>query len=72
MLLQCTANYPIQDNEANLAVINTYRDNFDVLLGYSDQIIVLNNGSIGGIGTHKDLKVSNSWYSDAWKLQGEI
>jgi N,N'-diacetyllegionaminate synthase len=36
VLLQCTANYPIQDNEANLAVINTYRDNFDILLGYSD------------------------------------
>ena len=36
VLLQCTANYPIQDNEVNLAVINTYRDNFDILLGYSD------------------------------------
>jgi len=36
VLLQCTANYPIQDNEANLMVINTYRDNFDILLGYSD------------------------------------
>lgn len=36
VLLQCTANYPIRDNEANLAVINTYRDNFDVILGYSD------------------------------------
>jgi len=36
ILLQCTANYPIEDNEANLAVINTFRDNFDILLGYSD------------------------------------
>ena len=36
VLLQCTANYPIQDKEANLSVINTYRDNFDILLGYSD------------------------------------
>jgi len=36
VLLQCTANYPIKDSEANLAVINTYRDNFDILLGYSD------------------------------------
>ena len=36
ILLQCTANYPIQDWEANLSVINTYRDNFDILLGYSD------------------------------------
>jgi len=36
VLLQCTANYPIMDNEANLNVINTYKKNFDVLLGYSD------------------------------------
>ncbi len=39
VLLQCTANYPIQDNEANLEVINTYRDNFDILLGYSDHSV---------------------------------
>ena len=36
VLLQCTANYPIQDDEVNLAVIHTFRDNFDILLGYSD------------------------------------
>lgn len=36
VLLQCTANYPIQDAEANINVINTFRENFDVLVGYSD------------------------------------
>lgn len=36
VLLQCTANYPIRDNEANLNVLNTYKLHFDVLLGYSD------------------------------------
>jgi len=36
VLLQCTANYPINDDEANLSVIKTYNDNFDILLGYSD------------------------------------
>lgn len=36
VLLQCTANYPIRDSEANLAVINAYKRNFDILLGYSD------------------------------------
>lgn len=36
VLMQCTANYPIRDDEANLSVINTYNDNFDVILGYSD------------------------------------
>jgi len=39
VLLQCTANYPIQDSEVNLAVINTYRNNFDILLGYSDHSV---------------------------------
>jgi len=39
ILLQCTANYPIQDNEVNLSVINTYRNNFDILLGYSDHSV---------------------------------
>lgn len=39
VLLQCTANYPINDNEANLSVINTFKKNFDVLLGYSDHTV---------------------------------
>lgn len=39
VLLQCTANYPINDDDANLAVIETYKDNFDVLVGYSDHSI---------------------------------
>ena len=36
VLFQCTSNYPIQDNEAHLSVINTYKENFNILLGYSD------------------------------------
>ncbi len=36
VLLQCTANYPIEDDEANLSVLNTYQQHFDMLLGYSD------------------------------------
>ena len=39
VLLQCTANYPIMDDEANLNVINSYRDNFNILLGYSDHTV---------------------------------
>ena len=38
-VLQCTANYPIQDNEANLNVIGTFKTNFDMLVGYSDHSI---------------------------------
>jgi N-acetylneuraminate synthase len=39
VLLQCTANYPIRDDEANLSVINTFKKNFDLLLGYSDHTV---------------------------------
>jgi len=36
VLLQCTANYPIRDNDANLNVIYTFKSKFDILVGYSD------------------------------------
>ncbi len=36
ILLQCTANYPIHDEEANLKVIRTFQEQFDILVGYSD------------------------------------
>lgn len=39
VLLQCTANYPIRDNEANLEVLNTFKNEFDVLVGYSDHTV---------------------------------
>lgn len=39
ILMQCTANYPIQDNEANLNVIKTFQNEFDVLTGYSDHSV---------------------------------
>jgi len=41
ILLQCTANYPIMDEEANLNVIKTYQNSFDILVGYSDHSIGL-------------------------------
>lgn len=36
ILLQCTSNYPIQDEEANLNIIRTYQEKFNLLIGYSD------------------------------------
>jgi N,N'-diacetyllegionaminate synthase len=39
VLLQCTANYPIKNEEANLNIINTFRNHFDVILGYSDHSV---------------------------------
>jgi ABC-type multidrug transport system fused ATPase/permease subunit len=38
-------------------------------ISQADQIIVLNNGKIEGIGHHSDLLNSNGWYSTAWKKQ---
>ncbi|MCD4729166.1 MAG: N-acetylneuraminate synthase family protein, partial [Bacteroidales bacterium] len=39
ILLQCTANYPINDEDANLNVLKTYKDEFDILVGYSDHSV---------------------------------
>lgn len=36
VLLQCGANYPLGDDEANLRVIETFRRRFNVLVGFSD------------------------------------
>lgn len=36
ILLQCTANYPIKDEEANIQVVQTLKNEFDILTGYSD------------------------------------
>ncbi|MCI5057522.1 MAG: N-acetylneuraminate synthase family protein [Flavobacteriales bacterium] len=39
VILQCVANYPIPDSEANLNVIHTYKNHFDALIGYSDHSV---------------------------------
>lgn len=36
ILLQCSANYPIKDEDANLKVIQTFKNRFDMVVGYSD------------------------------------
>lgn len=36
ILLQCTANYPIFDQEANIGVVKNLKEKFDMLIGYSD------------------------------------
>lgn len=36
ILLQCSAAYPIKDEEVNLRVLSTFFTNFDILIGYSD------------------------------------
>jgi N,N'-diacetyllegionaminate synthase len=44
ILLQCTANYPIKDEEVNLNVISTYKDKFNILVGYSDHSVGIGAG----------------------------
>lgn len=39
VLLQCTANYPIEDDEVNLSVIDTFKNTFNILVGYSDHTV---------------------------------
>jgi len=39
ILLHCTANYPIEDCEVNLNIINTFHKNFNILVGYSDHSV---------------------------------
>ena len=39
VLLQCSANYPIKDEDANLNVLYTYKKEFDMLVGYSDHSV---------------------------------
>jgi N-acetylneuraminate synthase len=39
ILLQCTANYPIRDDQANLRVIHTFQQKFKMLVGYSDHSV---------------------------------
>lgn len=39
ILLQCTANYPITDDEANINVLKTYKNEFDCIIGYSDHSV---------------------------------
>lgn len=39
ILLQCSANYPIKDSEANLRVIRTFQKEFGILTGYSDHSV---------------------------------
>ncbi|RLC54305.1 MAG: N-acetylneuraminate synthase [Candidatus Cloacimonadota bacterium] len=39
ILLQCTANYPIKNTDANLNIVKTYQEKFDMLVGYSDHSV---------------------------------
>jgi len=39
ILMQCSAEYPLQDDDVNLSVLNSFHEAFDILLGYSDHSV---------------------------------
>jgi N,N'-diacetyllegionaminate synthase len=39
ILLQCTANYPVKDEEVNLSIIKTFMNKYSMLVGYSDHSV---------------------------------
>jgi N-acetylneuraminate synthase/N,N'-diacetyllegionaminate synthase len=47
VVLHCISSYPAADEELNLLRINTIRDSFGVITGFSDH----SNGNIGAIGS---------------------
>lgn len=52
VLLQCTSNYPLDDSEVNLKVINTFNNNFDCLVGFSDHSIGIQASQLSvGLGS---------------------
>ena len=62
VLLQCTANYPISDVEANLRVIDLYHNHFGVLVGYSDHTMGIGAApyavAMGAVVIEKHLTLS--------------
>ena len=39
VVMQCTGNYPASLEDSNLLVLNTYKNTFDCLVGYSDHTL---------------------------------
>lgn len=39
ILLHCTSNYPVAENEINLNVLKSFRKKFNILIGYSDHSV---------------------------------
>ncbi|SVD20879.1 uncharacterized protein METZ01_LOCUS373733, partial [marine metagenome] len=38
-LLQCTSSYPLPESDVNLKVMKTFKDEFNVTVGYSDHTV---------------------------------
>jgi len=67
IILQCIANYPIKDDEVNLNVIKTYKEQFDILVGYSDHSMGIGAGPFSVIS---GAKVVEKHFTLDKKLEG--
>ena len=56
VLLQCTADYPITDTQANIAVLDTFREKLNILTGYSDHTTGVGAGPFSVIAGAKVIE----------------
>jgi len=64
ILLQCITNYPSMIESANINVLKTYQNAFDVLTGYSDHslgdVVILGSIALGGVFVEKHFTLNKS------------
>ena len=64
ILLQCITNYPSMIESANVNVLKTYQNAFDVLTGYSDHsfgdVVILGSIALGGVFVEKHFTLNKS------------
>ncbi len=62
ILLQCITNYPSMIESANINVLKTYQNAFDVLTGYSDHsfgdVVILGSIALGGVFVEKHFTLN--------------
>jgi N-acetylneuraminate synthase len=62
ILLQCITNYPSMIESANINVLKTYQNAFDVLTGYSDHspgdVVILGSIALGGCVVEKHFTLN--------------
>lgn len=62
VLLQCITNYPSMIESANINVLKTYQNAFDVLTGYSDHspgdVVILGSIALGGCVVEKHFTLN--------------
>lgn len=64
VLMQCITNYPSKIESANINVIKTYQNAFDVLTGYSDHssgpVVALGSVALGAVVIEKHFTLNKS------------